>query len=268
MKLELLGTLFLSDKRKDLLLLLMEETRNIDEIKNILNVTSSAIMTQIKILINQGLIIHEDDLYRLSDIGVVIVKKMNPLLNTLRVFSENKDYWENHNISAIPPHLLERIEELGHCEFVEPELDRMYETPKRIEEKLIRSTQVMEISSYFNPAYSSTYIELIKKGTKVCLIITKPIFERLKNEYSAVLQEYLTRENANIFVCNCPIKVASSVVTDRFIAISLFYKNGIFHNHAMMSSEETALKWGEDLFLHYMKNSNLITEKELEIPGA
>ncbi len=103
MKIELLGTLFLSDKRKDLLLLLMEEPRNIDEIKDILNVTSSAIMTQIKILISQGLITHEDDLYKLSDIGKVVVKKMIPLLNTLGVFSENKDYWENHNISAIPP---------------------------------------------------------------------------------------------------------------------------------------------------------------------
>ncbi|AKB26064.1 hypothetical protein MSMTP_2595 [Methanosarcina sp. MTP4] len=263
MKIELLGTLFLSDKRKDLLLLLMEEPRNIDEIKDILNVTSSAIMTQIKILISQGLITHEDDLYKLSDIGKVVVKKMIPLLKTLGVFSENKDYWENHNISAIPPHLLDKIEDLGHCEFVEPDLDRMYETPKKIEEKLVISAHVMEISSYFNPAYPSTYVELIKKGTDVSLIITKPVFERLKKEYNTALQEYLSRENAKIFVCDCPIRVASSVVTDRFMALSLFYKNGIYHNHAIMSLEENALKWGEDLFLHYMKNSKEITEKEL-----
>ncbi|MCQ1537247.1 winged helix-turn-helix domain-containing protein [Methanosarcina sp. KYL-1] len=264
MKLELLGTLFLSDKRKDLLLLLMEEPRNIDEVKNILNVTSSAIMTQIKILISQGLIIHDDDLYKLSDIGKVVVKKMKPLLNTLGVFSENMDYWENHNISAIPVHLLDRIEDLGHCEFVEPDLDRMYETPQKIEENLIRSAHVKEVSSYFNPAYPSTYVELIRKGTDVSLIITKPVFERLKKEYGTALQEYLKRENAKIFVCDCPIRVASSVVTNRFMALSLFYKNGIYHNHAMMSSEESALKWGEDLFLHYMKNSKEITGVELE----
>lgn len=47
------------------------------------------------------------------------------------------------------------------------------------------------------------------------------------------------------------------------MALSLFYKNGIYHNHAIMSLEENALKWGEDLFLHYMKNSKEITEKEL-----
>ncbi|HIH75654.1 MAG TPA: winged helix-turn-helix domain-containing protein [Methanosarcina sp.] len=262
MKLEMLGTLFLSDKRKDLLLLLMEEPRNIDDIKNILNVTSSAIMTQIKILISQGLIIHEDDLYKLSDIGKVVVKKMVPLLNTLGVFSENMDYWENHNINAIPAYLLDRIDDLGHCEFVEPDLDRMYETPQRIEEKLLQSTHVMEVSSYFNPAYPSTYVELVKKGTEISLIITKPVFERLKKEYSTSLREYLERDNAKIFVCDCPVKVASSIVTDRFLAFSLFYRNGIYHNHAMMSIEKTALKWGEDLFLHYMKSSKEIKEVE------
>ncbi len=146
---------------------------------------------------------------------------------------------------------------------MEPDLDRVYETPKKIEEKLVISTHVMEISSYFNPAYPSTYVELIKKGTGVSLIITKPVFERLRKEYSSALQEYLSRENAKIFVCDCPIRVASSVVTDRFMALSLFYKNGIYHNHAIVSQEENALKWGEDLFLHYMKNSKEITEKEI-----
>ncbi|MGA9188545.1 MAG: winged helix-turn-helix domain-containing protein [Methanosarcina sp.] len=262
MKLELLGTLFLSDKRKDLLLLLMEEPRNIEDIKNILNVTSSAIMTQIKILISQGLIIHDDDLYKLSDIGKVVVKKMRPLLNTLKVFSDHMDYWENHNISAIPVHLLDLIDDLGHCEFVEPDLDRMYEIPQKIEEKLACSVHVMEVSSYFNPAYPSTYVELIKKGTYVSLIITKPVFERLKKEYRTSLKEYLSRDNAKIFVCDCPIRLASSVVTDHFMALSLFYKNGIYHNHAMMSMEKTALKWGEDLFLHYVKNSKEIKEIE------
>lgn len=80
MKLALLGTLFLSEKRKDLLILLIEKPMNIDEIKNTLNVTSSAMMTQIKILIDQGIVIYENDYYKLSSFGEVIVKKMIPLL--------------------------------------------------------------------------------------------------------------------------------------------------------------------------------------------
>ena len=49
MESSLLDVLFLSEKRKNLLLLLLDGPKNIEEIKNILDVRSSPIMTQIKI---------------------------------------------------------------------------------------------------------------------------------------------------------------------------------------------------------------------------
>lgn len=263
MKLELLGTLFLSDKRKDLLLLLVERPREIEEIKNTLGGTSSAIMAQIKILIGQGLIVHEGEMYKLSSLGEVIVNKMDPLLKTLNVYEENRDYWQNHNVNSIPSYLLNQIEDLGHCELVEPELDRMYDLPKRIETELFKSRCLMEVSSYFSPALPSLYIELIRKGINVSLIITDPVFERFRNEYFELLEEYLNKENANLFVCTCNIGIASSIVTDRFLALSFFYKNGIYHNHALMSVEKDSISWGESLFLHYRKNSRQITTSEL-----
>ncbi|AAM07899.1 TPA: winged helix-turn-helix domain-containing protein [Methanosarcina acetivorans] len=263
MKLELLGTLFLSDKRKDLLLLLVERPREIEEIKNILGGTSSAIMAQIKILIGQGLIVHEREMYKLSSLGEVIVNKMDPLLKTLNVYEENRDYWQNHNVNSVPSYLLNQIEDLGHCELVEPELDRMYDLPKRIETELFKSTYLMEVSSYFSPALPSLYIELIRKGINVSLIITDPVFERFRNEYFELLEEYLNKENANLFVCTCNIGLASSIVTDRFLALSFFYKNGIYHNHALMSVEKDSIGWGESLFFYYRKNSRQITTSEL-----
>lgn len=263
MKSELLGTLFLSEKRKDLLLLLIEGPRDIDDIKDILDVTSSAIMTQIKILISQGLIIHDGGLYRLSDMGRVIVKKMQPLLDTLSVYADNKDYWENHNLSAVPSYLLDRIEELGDCELVEPDLNRMYELPKKLEESLRQSSYVKEISSYFSPAYPGVYIDLAKKGINVSVIITEPVFDRLRNEYKEEAKEFVNLESGNLFVCEDRVELASSIVTDKFMAISLFYKKGIYHNHAVMSFEESALKWGEDLFMHYLNISRPITDDDL-----
>jgi len=263
MKSELLGTLFLSEKRKDLLLLLIEGPRNIDDIKDILDVTSSAIMTQIKILISQGLIIHDGGLYRLSDMCRVIVKKMQPLLDTLSVYADNKDYWENHNLNAIPSYLLDRIEEIGNCELVEPDLNRMYELPKKLEESLKQSSYVKEVSSYFSPAYPGVYIDLAKKGIDVSVIVTEPVFDRLQSEYKEGTKEFVNLETGNLFVCEGEVELASSIVTDKFTAISLFYKKGIYHNHAIMSFEESALKWGDDLFMHYLNVSRLITDSDI-----
>lgn len=259
MKLALLGTLFLSDKRKDLLLLLIEKPMNIDEIKSTLNVTSSAMMTQIKILIDQGIVYYEDDYYRLSCFGEVIVKKMVPLLNTLVVFEDNKQYWENHKLKNIPACLLERIEELGPCELVEPELNRMYELPKKFTDSLVQSRYIMEVSSSFSPAYPYKYIELARKGVRISLIITEPVFERFETEYFEQLQDYLGMKNTELFVCKENIGFASSVVTDRFLSLTLFYKNGMFHNHAMMSFEMNALVWGEDMYLFFRKVAQEVT---------
>lgn len=258
MKLALLGTLFLSDKRKDLLILLKERPMNIDEIKNTLNVTSSAMMTQIKILVDQGIILYDNDYYMLSSMGEVIVKKMLPLLNTLKVFEDNKYYWKNHKVDAIPPHLLERIEELGSCEIVEPELNRMYELPKKFADNLARSKYIFEISSSFSPDYPYKYIELARKGVKISLIITEHVLERFETEYFERLKDYIEMENTELFVCKADIGFASCVVTDIFLSLTLFYKNGMFHNHAMMSFEKDALTWGEEMYLFYNKRSQKV----------
>ena len=50
----LCDTIWLSEKRKNLLLLLMEGPRDIEQIKTSLNVTAKAMMPQIKILKKQG----------------------------------------------------------------------------------------------------------------------------------------------------------------------------------------------------------------------
>lgn len=90
----LCDTIWLSEKRKNLLLLLMEGPRDIEQIKTSLNVNSKAMMPpQIKILNKQGLILQNGNTYELSDIGTLVVGNMLPLLNTLEVIEENKEYW-------------------------------------------------------------------------------------------------------------------------------------------------------------------------------
>lgn len=260
MKLALLGTLFLSDKRKDLLLLLVEKPMSIDEIKDSLNVNSSAMMVQIKILMDQGIVLYEDDYYKLTSFGKVIAKKMMPLLNTLMVFEENQQYWDNHKVKSIPAPFLERIDELGSCEFVEPELNNMFELPKKFTDNLVQSKCIMEISSSFNPTYPYKYIELARNGVHISLIITKFVFERFETEFYEQLKIYLQMKNTQLFVYEKNINFASIVVTNIFLSLTLFYKTGIFHNHSLMSFEKSALTWGKDLHQFFKNNASEIID--------
>jgi len=105
MELQLIDTIFFSDKRKNLLLLLKDGPKTIEEIKTELEVSSSPIMAQIRILLKDGLLVQKRDIYELSVKGKLIVPKMEPLLSTFQVFDENHDYWARQDLRILPSHL-------------------------------------------------------------------------------------------------------------------------------------------------------------------
>jgi predicted transcriptional regulator len=260
MELQLIDTIFFSDKRKNLLLLLKDGPKTIEEIKTRLEVSSSPIMAQIRILLKEGLLVQEGDSYELSLKGKLIVPKMEPLLSIFQVFDENHDYWARQNLRTLPLHLLERIGELGSCKEFVPEKTHIFDYPPEIMDPLYKSKTVMEISSFFRPGYPSLYLDLAKRGIEVSLILERPIYERLVSDFREEVEEFLNLKNTSIFVCDNKIELASSIVTDRFISLSMISKEGRYYNHEMVSFEKSALLWGHDLFNYYKDLSEQITQ--------
>jgi predicted transcriptional regulator len=98
----LLDLILFSEKRKDFLLLLKEGQKSIEEILEKLQVSRTALLPQIKKLKEENLVIHENEMYRLSLIGEIIVEKMQPLLYTLAIFEKNEDFWAERKLTPIP----------------------------------------------------------------------------------------------------------------------------------------------------------------------
>ncbi len=257
-ELQLIDTIFFSDKRKNLLLLLKDGPKTIEEIKKGLNVSSSPIMAQIRIMLKEGLLVQEEDCYSLSVKGKLIVPKMEPLLSTFQVFDENHDYWARQNLRTLPPHLLDRIGELGSCKELLPQKTHIFDYPPEIMDPLYSSRTVMEISSIFRPGYPSLYLDLAKRGIEVSLVLERPIYEKLVSDYRADVEKFLNLKNTGLFVCDQKIELASSIVTDRFLSLSMVSKEGRYYNHEMVSFEKSALVWGQELFNYYKDLSEKI----------
>ncbi|WP_462272842.1 helix-turn-helix transcriptional regulator [Methanohalophilus sp.] len=256
MQSSLSDTIWLSEKRKRLLLLLMEGPRNIDQIKTSLNVTSKAMMPQIKILREQNLIIEEDRVYRLSDIGEIIVKNMIPLLKTLGVIEENNDYWATRDLSSIPEELDSRLGDIGECMVIEPDMNHLFDLPEEFSKNLIKSNKVMTIMAYFHPLYPDLYYELANNGVQIDIILTEPIYKRMKEEHTDKFRHIVEREHTNLYICN-EVNL-TSVVTDRFIYLCLFNKNDMYDHKKIMSFDSSALQWGTELYDHFRQKSTLI----------
>jgi predicted transcriptional regulator len=89
MRSSLITILMSSEKRTDLLLLLKDRPRNIEDINNELGTNSVAILPQLKKLKENGLVIQEDRVYDLSLLGRIIVRKLESLVKALRQLEDD-----------------------------------------------------------------------------------------------------------------------------------------------------------------------------------
>jgi len=256
----LCDTIWLSEKRKNLLLLLMEGPRDIEQIKTSLNVTSKAMMPQIKILKKQGLILQKENTYMLSEIGKLVVGNMLPLLNTLEVLEENKEYWVSRDTSIIPQEQFMRLGELGECMVIEPDLNHLFDLPREFTENLIKSKCIMSSLSYYHPLYPSLYSRLAKSGAEMEIVLTKAVLERLNNDCRDELETLLDSENTVVKVCEEQMQLPTIAVTEKFMYICLFNKQGKYDHRKVMSFDASALRWGRELFMHYNELSQEVIE--------
>lgn len=259
MKTELMSTVFLSEKRKSALLMLLERPATIDEIKDSLTGTTSAIMAQIKILLEEGLIEQKENKYGLTFVGRIILKKVKPLIEALNVLEENKEFWESRDLSSIPEFLLDRIGDLGKVMVYEPDLNHLFEPPKELLVSLKNTKRACTFYSYFCPSCPNNYAELANKEVQFDLLLTRSVFERLRDEYTEQYNAMMKSSNSNIFVCNDNIiKLGALSITEDLMLIAFFNKKEIFDHKKVISFEDSARLWGMDLFMQYKEMSEKI----------
>ncbi len=276
----LLDAIFLSEKRKNLLLLLKEEgPKSSDGIKSAFDFPWKSMIPQIKKLVDLGLIIHKDGVYSLSEMGTVIATNVQLLLNTLNIYEENREFWSEHDLSPIPFHLLTRIGELGQCKVLKPDLSQIFKVQEDIVKCMLASSRIMVFVSAIHPAYHLLCLEFIEKGIDATIILTQSVFESIQNEclpesttsfsdssvlkldlpeYKKEVQFFLNCENSHFFVSDGEKKPMMLIVTDNIFAFSLLDKNNRIDRHYIVSFEPGALKWGEELFAYYKQNSRQI----------
>ncbi len=260
MESSLIDLVFRSDKRKNLLILLDGGSKNIDEIRNELNVTATSILPQIKKLIDSDLIVQEDKMYKLTVLGEFIVKKIKPLISALEVVEKNNCYWTGHDLNSIPRHLLERISELGDCIFIEPDLNHIYEPSQKIIDSMANAKTVSTFASYFNPAYLPLYVDLGRKDAELSLNLTQSVWDYLSNEHPNMTKGLMGMDNISLYVSKEGIKISEITVTDKIMLLGLFDKNGKFDQQFIMSFEPAALKWGQELFDYIKRLSRQVNE--------
>ncbi|AKB85026.1 winged helix-turn-helix domain-containing protein [Methanococcoides methylutens] len=249
---ELIETLFLSEKRENLLIFLLDGPSDIKKINSTLDVTSSSILPQIKKLREAGLV-HKDDngIYELTTIGKLIVENMKPLSGMLKVFDKSDTYWDERELNTIPETLRNNIGDLGNIELITPDLDHMYEIPEQLISNTRESQEMSSLVSFFHPDFPRFYEELANRGVALDLIVTDSVFERMKNDYEEEMNSIMNAENTTFLVCNDELKPPTFNVTEKCAYITFFNIQGRYDHQDIITHENSAIGWCRELFSYY-----------------
>lgn len=254
MKTKLLDLLISSEKRKNLLMILREGPKNLADIRESLNVTSSGVIPQIRMLEQRNLISQDEKGYVLTDTGRLLSNYLYPLIKIVDFIEENEDYWNTHDFTVIPDHLLLRLYELGACKVDEVDLNTMYEPHRLFFESLSKSIWIKGVTPVYNPSYPEFLVNLARAGKKISLILAPEVFERCKKDNSALLEEFRTYDT-EIYIFNDELKIAS-VVTDCYISLTPFLSSGGYDSRKnFICTDNSSILWGEDLFEYLLNNS-------------
>jgi predicted transcriptional regulator len=254
---ELLNVISASDKRRNLLILLISGPREWDDIKRILKVTSTGMLPQIKILEEEHLIERDGRRFSLTPMGKVLTTHMEPLVRTMDVLDKNRKFWHEHDIGVLPHEILLNIGDLGNYQIIEvPDEDLFNINP--FLQNIAQAKIIKGISHTVHPKFPEFFTALAKKGVQSSLIFTPNVYRIVSETYHAMLEEYLRCRNASLYVSKENLKF-SFAVSDSYLSLSFFYTTGIFDSkHDIGSHDPSALHWGDQIFSYFKKQSEKI----------
>jgi predicted transcriptional regulator len=254
---ELLNVISASDKRRNLLILLNNGPKEWDDIKRILNVTSTGMLPQVKILEEEHLIERDGRKFSLTPIGKVLTTHMEPLIRTMEVLDKNRKFWHEHDIGVLPHEILLNIGDLGNYQIIEvPDEDLFNINP--FLQNIAQAKTIKGISHTVHPKFPEFFTALAKRGIQSSLIFTPNVYRIVSENYPDMLEEYIRCKNASLYVSKENLKF-SFAVSDSYFSLSLFYATGIFDSkHDVISRDPSALRWGDQIFSYFKKQSEKI----------
>ena len=255
----LLKSTMLSDMRKGILYILAETPMSLAELRAHFDVTSASIIPRIKDLVKAELISKDDGSYVLTTTGIILVKRLRAMDNLEKVIENNGEFLNTHDLSPIPAGLINRIDELGDCKVIKNTMEHITAAHDQIYDNLPKAKKIMGIAPVLDPQYPKVYLGLARMNIPVSIIIPENIYKKVEKDYSVFLHEFLSHENAKMYVTGNVRLVL--VATDNFISMYMYNKNGTFDSmSSLFSSEPSAAKWGEELF-----ESCLLNAREIKI---
>lgn len=257
--------LFRSELKLNMLSSLLRGEKKLGAMRDELGSSGSTIIHALKDLEEMSLTRQEGKYYKLTSLGVMEAMLIEEASLSMKVLERFQDFWLQHDITAIPGHLLQRIGALQDSTLIQDNsmaLDRVHVTFQRL---LMASRRVWGVSPIFHSDYVGAFQRLLGEGATVDLILTRGVLDKtLTLADTEQIIDYIMRDKLRVFLTE-ELRIALTVTENGF-SMGLFMKDGEYdYTRDLVSSSPKAIEWGEELFRHHLKEAKRLDIESFNI---
>lgn len=251
-----LESFFESKVRVGILKSLIGGKKSLLEIKKSTNSTSQAINKQVKILIKLGLVKKlKRGQYEITKQGEVLASKIISISDFMEIIEKHSEFWNSHNVDEIPEELLNRLEELKNIEIVNSDIspDRFQRSITQVientKEKLVGATSVVTVD------WVKAATETADRGVKMSVLFTRKA-ATMQEDGAFKNYPYMNHPNIEVMLYQ---DIRQSLVSNGREMVIAFHEDGVLDlKNVIVSDDERAIKWVEDLFWWYWEKGELV----------
>jgi predicted transcriptional regulator len=257
--------LYRSELKLNILSSLLGRDKKLGALRDELGSSGSTIIHALKGLEEMKLTKQEDKHYKLTSLGVIEATLIAEASSAAEALDKFQGFWLQHDVTAIPSHLLQRIGALQDSTLIKDNsmaLDRVHVTFQRL---LQASRRVWGMSPIFHSDYVGAFQRLLGEGATVDLILTRGVLDNtLMLADTDQIIDYVTRDKLRIFMTD-GLRVALTVTENSF-SMGLYTNDGEYdYTSDLVSSSPEAIEWGGELFRHHLKQARRLDTESLSL---
>lgn len=245
--------LLTSSMRTLILIVLYNNKKNLNEIRDELKKPSATILHGLKELEENNLIKKDRKYYALTSNGYLLATNVIKLIDNWYSIEKNKFFWNNHDLRGIPETFLNKLYLLKDAEFISSSTSDLSNAFNTYVQLISTSTELKIILPIYSENHFKHFIKLLKNNQldRLTIVLNTKILQMMKK--SRYLKKSLIEdERVTLIEISEDLKLFLTFSND-FMALTLFFKDEHYDDsQIIVDKHESAIKWSNDLFKFYV----------------
>lgn len=244
--------LLTSSMRTLILVVLYNNRKNLNEIRDDLKKPSATILHGLKELEENNLVKKDKKYYTLTSNGYLLATNVIKLIDNWYTIEKNKVFWNNHDLSGIPENFLNKLYLLKDAEIISSTTSDLSNAFNMYIQLISTTSELTIILPIYSENHFKHLITLLKNNAlqNLTILLNSKILHNMKRS-RYLKKSLLENEKVNILEIKKDPKLFLTFSKD-FMTLTLFFKDNHYDDsQIIIDKHKSAIKWSNELFNYY-----------------